>query len=340
MSYKKLSVPELCDRLEGLECCKLLMHCSPDGDALGSCTALSYILRDMGVRSFIVSPDEKFPEHLRPFRTLEVYTPKEAQELECDSVVTVDVASPVQLGVNYETYKDKICLMIDHHDNGTVMADNLIRPEAAAVGEIIFDIADELIIRGRIKALSQEAAEAIYLSISSDTGCFKYSNASPKTHMYAARLIEAGVRSAYINMMYFDSKSSEQIEAEKIVYNNLHILLDGKLVIAALDKKAKNGILNEHFENAVNIARSVKGALVSCSIKEKDASDGDFRVSMRSGVSGINVAEICAMFGGGGHVCAAGCSVQAENIDEAMRIVTEAVLRSIESSERKATVGE
>jgi len=324
-NYKKLSVSELCDRLEQYSSFKLLMHSSPDGDTFGSCTALSVLLSEMGKTSYIVYPDKVFPEHLLPFKKLPVYSPAEALAIECDAVVTVDVASPVQLRDNYETYKDKISLMIDHHDNGTPMADNLIRPDAAAVGEIIYDIAEELIARGRVEKMPLEAAEAIYLSITSDTGCFKYSNASPKTHRYAASLIELGVRSAYINMMCFDSKSPEQIEAEKITYNNLHILLGGRLVIAALDTKTKKGLKNEYFENAVNIARSVKGALVSCSLKEKEEFPGEYRVSLRSGTSGVDVSKICAQFGGGGHVCAAGCSVSAESIEKAIGLIVDKV---------------
>ena len=132
------------------------------------------------------------------------------------------------------------------------------------------DICDELVRRGTIRAISREAAEAIYLSISSDTGCFKYSNTTAHTHRCAARLIEMGVDAAAINQGYFDSKSPLQIEAEKITYNNIRILLGGRFAVCALDKETKRGIENENFENAVNIVRSVKGSIVGCTIKEKD----------------------------------------------------------------------
>ena len=323
--FKRLSVAELCDRLENCSSYKLLMHSSPDGDTFGSCMALSHILAEMGKSAYIVYPDEKFPDHLRPFSTVEVYSSEQSDVITTDAVMTVDVAAPNQLRANYDKYRDSITLMIDHHDNGTAMADNLTVSTASAVGEIVFDIAEELIARGRIAELPRKAADAIYLSISSDTGCFKYSNATPKTHRIAARLIEMGVEAARINALYFDCKAPEQIEAEKIAYNNIRILLDGRLVICALDKKTKAGIANEHFENAVNIARSVKGALVSCAVKEKDSQEGSYRVSMRSGVGGLNVAEICAQFGGGGHICAAGCSIDAPDIDSAVAEIVKKV---------------
>ncbi len=325
MEYKRLTVPELCDRLENYSSFKLLMHSSPDGDTFGSCTALYYILAEMGKSAYIVYPDDKFPEHLLPFKTVEVYSPEQSEGISTDTVMTVDVAAPNQLRGNFDRYRDSISLMIDHHDNGTPMADNLTVPEASAVGEIVFDIAEELIARGRINELPAKAADAVFLSITSDTGCFKYSNASPKTHRIAARLIEMGVEAAKINMLCFDSKSPEQIEAEKIAYNNIRILLGGRLVICALDKKTKAGIPNEHFENAVNIARSVRGSLVSCAIKEKDTQEGSYRVSMRSGVGGANVAGICAHFGGGGHVCAAGCSIDAPDIETAIAEIVKKV---------------
>ncbi len=325
MDFVKLTVSDVCDRLKRYDSYLLLMHSSPDGDTLGSCTALSLMLKEMGKCAYLVYPDKYFPEYLVPLLSVPVYSPEEAKKLKFDAVISVDVASPTQLRDNFETYGQKLYMMIDHHENGTPMADYLVLPKAAAVGEIMLDVAHELISRGEIKGISGEVAEALYLSITSDTGCFKYSNVTPKTHMYAAELLGLGVRHAYINMLCFDSKSPEQIEAEKITYNNLHILHDGKLVIAALDTKTKQGLRNEYFENAVNIARSVKGAVVSCSLKEKDEYPGDFRVSLRSGHGTVDVARICAQFGGGGHICAAGCSVQAENIDEAIRIISEKV---------------
>ena len=325
MEYSTLSVAQFCDRLEQYSSYKLLMHSSPDGDTFGSCMALSYILADMGKSAYIVYPDEKFPEHLRAFATREVYSPEEAEGIAVDAVMTVDVAAPNQLRGNYDRYRDEIVLMLDHHNSGAPMADNLILPSAAAVGELVFDIASELISRGRITALRAEAADALFLSITSDTGCFKYSNVTPKTHIIAASLIEMGVDSARINALCFDTKTPEQIEAEKITYNNLRILLDGKLVIAALDRETKAGIPNEYFENAVNIARSVKGAVVSCSIKEKDIQPQSYRVSLRSVPGTVDVSRISAELGGGGHVCAAGCAIDAPDIDTAVQILTDKI---------------
>ncbi len=325
MDFVKLDVADLCDRLEQHRSYLLLMHSSPDGDTLGSCTALSLMLAEMGICSYLVYPDKQFPEHLKPFLRLDVYSPEQAKALEYDAVISVDVASPTQLRDNYESYKDKLCMMIDHHENGVPMADYLIRPKAAAVGEIVFDIAKELVARGRIEKITTDMAEAIYLSITSDTGCFKYSNVTPSTHIYASELLSLGVRHAEINRLCFDSKSPEQIEAEKITYNNLHLLHGGKLCIAALDTATKKGLKNEYFENAVNIARSVKGAVVSCSLKEKEDYPGEYRVSLRSNHGTVDVSKICAQFGGGGHICAAGCSVKADSIDAAMRLISDKV---------------
>ncbi len=325
MDFKRLSVKEACDILEKYDSYVLLMHSSPDGDTLGSCTALYHMLCEMGKKAYLVYPDKQFPEYLLPFITVPVYSPEQAKKIEAEAAVTVDVASVVQLRDNYGKYRTSIVMMIDHHKSGEAMADGLIEPSAAAVGELIYDISLELTERKRIKGLSVEAAEALYLSISSDTGCFKYSNVTPKTHIIAAELISLGVRHDYINMLCFDSKSPEQIEAEKIIYNNIEILLDGRLVVAALDKKTKKGLKNEYFENAVNIARSVKGAVVSCSIKEKEDNAGEYRVSLRTNGGTVDVSKICEQLGGGGHACAAGCSVTAESIEGAIRIISDKV---------------
>ena len=119
MEFKKLSVGELCDRLENYSSYKLLMHSSPDGDTFGSCMALSHILAEMGKSAYIVYPDDKFPEHLVPFSTVEVYSPEQSESIVTDATMTVDVAAPNQLRGNYDRYGSSISLMIDHHDNGT-----------------------------------------------------------------------------------------------------------------------------------------------------------------------------------------------------------------------------
>ena len=318
--YSEYSLDRVCNFLTPKKNTLIIFHVRPDADAIGAAFALKLVLEGLGSKALCVCESE-IPSRLA-FLTENHQRSARFDNMdgsfEFERIITVDTASPSQLGNLQSLFEDKIDLMIDHHENGIKYADYYIRSDYAASGEIIYEIAKRLIETGQLTSIPKDAYDLIYAALSSDTGCFKYSNVTPKTHRIAARLIEMGVEAAKINELCFDSKAPEQIEAEKIAYNNIRILLDGRLVICALDKKTKAGIPNEYFEGAVNIARSVKGTLVSCAVKEKDTQEGSFRVSMRSNVGGVNVAEICASFGGGGHICAAGCSVDASDIDAAI----------------------
>ena len=314
--FLRLDLPTLCKKLSEKKSTLILYHARPDGDAVGSAYALKKILSAMGMAAFCRCVD-KIPSRLA-FLTDEDVIP---EGFSPERVISVDSASPSQLGSLFDEYK--VDLMIDHHGAGEPYADNYIVPDAAATGEIIFDISRALVSLGALEKIPDGADRLIYAAISSDTGCFKYSNTKPHTHRVAAVLVE-NVDAADINHRMFEIKTADQIRVERAAYDRLRSFFDGRLVIAAIDhgEIAELGLPHDKLDLLVDIARSIEGAEAAMSIRRTEKG-GAFRASMRSN-SDITVARIAQKFGGGGHIKAAGCNISADNLDGAIALAVRA----------------
>lgn len=326
MEYTALHREQTLARILAADTVVCLIHRRPDGDAVGSAAALMHIAKALGKSAFGLCED-KIPERLL-FLT-EGLTFDTAPQKTDALYLAVDVASPPQLGALGERLAAagiKIDLMIDHHAVGEPFADHDIVPEAAAAGEIVYDIAEALIKEGHLPALPKPAARALYAALSSDTGCFRYSNVTPKTMRTAAALLETdGVDAADINHMLFETKSERQLRAEAFAIEHTDTSRDGKIAWVTVTQKQKEalGVEEEHLETVIDMVRSRAGVEIAVAIRETP--NGTFRASLRS--SGFDVASVAAVFGGGGHVRAAGCSVSAHTVDEALEAILDEIAR-------------
>ena len=303
----------------------ILYHVRSDADAVGSAFALSQWLAAMGSPARCVCADE-IPPRLR------FLTDGKQESVLCESipagfenarVITVDTAAPGQLGALYERFAGRISLMIDHHASGTPYADFRCEPDAAATGEVLFEL-----MRDAGFDLPPSAAELLYAAISSDTGGFRYANTTPKTHRCAAALMERGIDAAGINHLLFDSKPFALLRAEKAGFERVHLYHGGKLAILTFpySLKAELGVREEELDTLIDVARCIAGVEVAVSIRQPK-NDDTFRVSMRSAVD-FDVAAVCARFGGGGHTRAAGATLHAADIETAKQMVLDALNRS------------
>ena len=308
--YKSLSALECAERILAVTQPIVVMHVRPDGDTVGSAAALMRIFHRLGKAPLWACSDpipERLEFLLRDFR--EAYT----YEYDNSTIVTVDVPTKEQIGDLYD-YMPKASLMIDHHEVGAPFADNFIVPGASSAGEVVMLIVEELIKMGAV-TLDRELAYPLYAAISSDTGCFRYSNATPDTLRRSATLIETGIDAADINHKLFNSKTQRQIRAEGFVAEKIKTDFGGKLAYATVTRREREklGVLMEHLETAIDVVRSVENVEIAFVIKETD--HGEYKASLRSLEE--NVADISQEFGGGGHVRAAGCTIRARNINEA-----------------------
>ncbi len=324
--FVTLSVSDVAEALCKKDNILILFHHNPDGDATGSSFALKSFLESVGKRAICLCPDE-IPERLRFISEglqERVTVDSLPKDFIPDLTLSVDTASPSQLGTLYERYQGKIDVMIDHHGKGTPYADNYIVPTASSCGEVLYGVIGA--VSKRLGAdIPLRTKSLIYTAISSDTGCFRYSNVAPSTHNVAAELIESGVDAADINHKLFGMKSLKQMQVEHAGFERMNLHLGGKLAIITFpyDLKEQYGAENEHLETLVDVARCIRGVEVAAVIKQPEA-ENRFRVSMRSSCD-LDVSEICALYGGGGHVRAAGCTIVADSILSAEMTVVLAI---------------
>ncbi len=321
--FRKLSFAEVCSELAKPKNTLILFHVRPDGDAVGSAFALKLLLEAAGGRAWCMCQNE-VPQRLSFLsKGIQESALPEAMptDFEIERIVAVDTASVAQLGDLYEPFRGKIDIKLDHHSKGEHYADYFVMENAAATGEIVFDISREFLKRGVIKALPQKLDFCLYTAISSDTGCFKYSNVTPKTHIRSAELLKSGIDTAGINQLLFDSKSMEVLAAEKAGFDTLKMFHDRKIAVVyfTYDMKCKLGILDEHLETLIDVARSVEGVEVAIAVRQPTEKKV-FRISTRSQGS-VDVSVVCAEFGGGGHLRASGCTIMADSIEHAADLV-------------------
>lgn len=324
----------VCEELDMKQTCRflaenddylILCHATPDGDTLGSGYALAIGLTAVGKRCMIKCADPipaKYSYFTNEF---------ENKEFEYKTVVAVDVADVVLLGKLAEEFVGRIDLAIDHHISNTRFADRLYLDSTAAANcECIYDI-----FRHYPLPLSLVTASALYTGLSTDTGSFKYSNVTAKTHLIAADLYSYDIDAAEIGRLMFDTKSRGRLELERMVLDSAEFHFDGKcmLLVATNEMKEKTGCSDNDLEGVAVISRSVEGVLAGISIKEKD--DGSFKISVRT-YEPLCASEICGALGGGGHKNAAGCSMDC-SLEEAKAKILEVVKESLEAANARTT---
>lgn len=316
--YVSLSARECAERLLAAEHPVVVMHVRPDGDTVGTAAALMALFHKLG-KAPVYACSDPIPERLefllRDFREAYKY------ELGDSDIVTVDVPTKEQIGELYD-YFPGVYLMIDHHEVGCPFADNYVIPAASSAGEVLMTVLEELVAMGKLD-ITEDIASHLYAAISSDTGCFRYSNVTPETLRRSAVLIECGVDYASINHKLFNSKTPKQIRAEGFVADRIKTAFGGRVAYATVSKRDRHsqGATLEHFETAIDVVRSVEFVEISFVIKEMD--NGEFKASLRS--TGKDVAAIAKQFSGGGHVRASGCTVPASSIGGAADILLERI---------------
>lgn len=330
VEYRHLTLDEAAEILAEKEDTLILCHARPDGDALGSSFALKIMLETLGMRAHVACENE-VPHRLQFVKCGEDSTLAEniPQDFDGARVVTVDTASPSQLGKLADKYAGRTALMLDHHGVGERYADGFINPRAAAAGEIIFGISEILIKKGLITGLPNGFYERVYAAISSDTGCFKYSSVTPETHRIAAKIIEKGIDCAEVNHKLYDGKPYELLKAEKVGFDCLSFYDGGKIAIIEFpyEIKERYGFADENLETLVDVARCVEGVSVGAVVKQAEKG-GVFRASLRSNEN-VDVAKICSVFGGGGHVKAAGCSIEASSCSAAAKMLLSEIRKAM-----------
>ena len=304
------------------------IHANPDGDCFGSACGLASALINLGKKCLILSPNA-LPGRLcfLNYSGVKVLEGTEGYEQIKDlkkTYITVDVASNHLLGDLSAIFEENNEFAIDHHEKNAITAKKLyLESTASATGEIIFKIINELCEWSNEKLWNKKIASSVFGAISSDTGCFKYSNVTSETHRIAAELIEKGATSADINYRLFDLKSPLQIAVEGYAYGNIELFEDAKISFIYISDKAlyEIGANQSDTETVSQIGRGIEGVQVAAFMRDKG--EGAYKISVRSN-NDADMSVLCASFGvGGGHKKAAGCTIFAESPEKAKEMFLE-----------------
>ena len=329
---REVAFGEVCDMLCVKRPTLIMFHAHPDGDATGSAFSLRAIVEALGSPAWCVCADVIHRRYRFAFEGVQdSILPENIPEgFEDCRIITVDTASRGQMGRLAERFEDRVDLMIDHHGMGEHYADYYVDADAAACGEIIFDIAEELIHRGALSKLPDRVALWLYMAIVTDTGGFKYSNATAGTHRRAASLLDGSFDHADLNFRLFDAKEPEELKVTKVVLEKMKFLRGGEISYVAMSSAEFEalGVSTEYSDVLINVARSVSGVKVAVAVREIGGEVGRYKASLRSSCD-FDVAAVCAHFGGGGHVRAAGCALSAASAEAAAEIVAAEVERRL-----------
>lgn len=297
----------------------ILTHRNPDGDTLGSGFALLRALKNMGKRVKLINADP-IPQK---FAFLNEGIGED--DFEEDFVVSVDVAERKLLGDSLmEKYGDRVDLAIDHHGTSRLFADKTYcESDSASCCEIIYTL-----IKAMGTPITKEIADCIYTGCSTDTGCFKYSNVTPRTHIIASELIEAGADHSRINVRMFETKSMGDFMLQKMCLDSLEIFAEGKAAMISVTKAmlSECGVDKSALDAIKPVTRQIEGVEIGITVKEED--NGKVGISIRTGEN-ADASAICAHFGGGGHVRAAGCEMKGtveEAKEKIKKYITEEVM--------------
>ncbi|RGO27991.1 bifunctional oligoribonuclease/PAP phosphatase NrnA [Dorea sp. OM02-2LB] len=278
-------------------------HVRPDGDCVGSCVGLYlYLTREYPEIKTDVYLEEVPAQFLVLKGTDQVKN--QAVDQVYDLFISLDCGSPDRLGFAEEMFRNaKTTLCVDHHISNLGYArENYVVPDASSTSELICRMIGS-------EGLDREIAEALYVGIAHDTGVFLYSCTSPETMEVAADLLRTGLdANALIDHTYYSKTYIQQQILGRALLESM-FLLDKKCIVSVITKKVMDfyGAKASDLEGIVSQLRNTTGVEVAIFLHELDS--GEFKVSLRSNGL-VDVSSVAQYFGGGGHVRAAGVTMQ------------------------------
>lgn len=285
-------------------------HIRPDGDCLGSCTGLALYLRENFPALEAVDVYlEAVPERFRFLKDSEKIKTVCPETEDYDVFFALDAGDTGRLGEAkryLEGAKKVIC--IDHHISNHGYGEiQYIEPEASSASELVFNLLD-------YEKISKEAAEALYMGIAHDTGVFQYSCTSSRTMEIAGKLMEKGIAFSEILEKTFFQKTYIQNQILGRALLESMLLLDKQCIVSAVKKKDMEfyGVTSDDLDGIVSQLRNTAGVEVAIFLYEIAVQE--YKVSMRSNGK-VDVSKIASYFGGGGHIRAAGCTMQGSVYD-------------------------
>ncbi len=296
-----MTLDNIIEEINNAESIVILTHENPDGDAIGSSLALYNGLKQIGKDADLIIPE--FPQTFE-FLKNSKEVKKEGKTEKYDLAIALDCGDIKRLDGFAKYFEDaNVRISIDHHSANTMFADyNFVNPMAPACCQILVTVLEALGIE-----IDKEIGACLLTGIITDTGGFKYSGVTSETFEFAAELLNKGVNVSNIYKKVLQTLSKPSFELRRKAMNRLEFLEEGKIAFTYTTLKDEEETMagsNSH-DGIVEMGRDIEGVEISIFLREKE--DG-YKISLRSNEY-VNVSDICLMFSGGGHIRAAGGSI-------------------------------
>lgn len=287
----------------------LIPHVNIDGDDLGSMTALSLGLNSLGIKTVCMSHD-LIPDNLNFLKNVDKFVYSLPNEI-FDTLVFMECTNLKRVPENIIPQNiAKTVINIDHHVGNTLVADeSFIDISASAVGEMVFELLHLMEIK-----IDKDMATALYLSIISDTGGFRYSNTTEKTFDIARKLVILGADISLASKKAFLSNKLDFVRLSGYLMTNLKSECNGKFIWSHLtfEKMQEFGLSKKDLGRLPETLNIIDGCIVFCIFTEKE--DGTVSVSLRSSSDDHPIRDYALTYGGGGHMLASGCTLESKDL--------------------------
>ena len=292
-----MELKEIAARVKKLKSALIFCHINPDGDTLSCAFALKYALNTLGISAKVVSPNG-IPKKMLPLGVFDGSV--EAAEGEYDGYVAVDCSTEGQMGAPYQDFaKKKNTFNVDHHISNTRYAKYNYVDDRAACTMIITELITLLGVE-----IDAYLAKTLMIGLITDTGNFSHSNTDVKALECAAFLAARGAKISDLNLLLFNSQPKNRALLYVEVMKKMRFFKDDKIAFITItnEQMTRYGLDKSDTEGFIDFPMTIGSVEVAVSLFE--AGENTYKISFRS--KGVNVSEIAATFGGGGHVRASG----------------------------------
>lgn len=301
-------------------------HVRPDGDCIGSQLALSLALKAEGKKVACWNEDV-VPDKLKFLDVGKIFErPRRGEKFDC--VIATDCASFERLGKCGPAVENRTILInIDHHQSNTRYGDiNWISAREASTGELIFKL-----LKAASWPITRQIADCLFTAVSTDTGSFQYATTKPMTYHTAGELVKRGANLAKICDEVYQSYPMSRVKLLKHLYNKFRLTHNDQIAYLWLKKKdfARTGADTSESEGLIDHMRDIQPVEIACVLEEIESDVT--RISLRSKNPKVNVNEIAAQFGGGGHKAAAGARISGSPLSVQRRVIG-AIKKALDSA--------
>lgn len=278
----------------------ILTHVRPDGDTIGCAAGLCRALRQIGKTAHILeNPEatELFTPYLEGLTAPADYAP--------ETVVSVDISSRSLFPEGARQYLARVDLAIDHHPSQEFFARaTCLDSGRAACGQLVYEIVKQF------AQITPELGEALYVAVSTDCGCFQYSNTDAAAHRVAAELMESGFDPYPVNRRLFRTKTFKRLKLESLLVAGMELRDNGTTALVYLTREMirQVGASERDMDNISGFVGQIEGVKNGVTLKETE--DGHVKISLRTDPGDLNATAVCALLGGGGHAAAAGAMAE------------------------------